>query len=72
MKDKEFLQTEKLTTTEHMVLQYLERGYTNAEIATELNVKLATIKTHVYNIYKKLGVSNRIQAVQKGKEEGIL
>lgn len=72
IKGREFVQTEKLTTTEHMVLQYLERGYTNAEISTELNVKLATVKTHVYNIYKKLGVSNRVQAVQKGKEEGIL
>ena len=72
IKDREFVHTEKLTTTEHMVLQYLERGYTNAEIATELNIKLATVKTHVYNIYKKLGVANRVQAVQKGKEEGIL
>ena len=41
-------------------------------VSKEMNIKLPTVKTHIYNIYKKLGVSTRLQAVQKGKEEGIL
>lgn len=72
LKDEGLFHIEKLTVTEHMVLQYLEHGYTNNDISREMNIKLPTVKTHIYNIYKKLGVSTRLQAVQKGKEEGIL
>lgn len=72
LKDEGLFHIEKLTVTEHMVLQYLEHGYTNNDISKEMNIKLPTVKTHIYNIYKKLGVSTRLQAVQKGKEEGIL
>ena len=63
---------EKLTVTELMVLQYMEKGFSNAEISAKMNVKLPTVKSHIYNIYKKLGVTTRIQAVQKAKESGIL
>ena len=63
---------EKLTVTELMVLQYMEKGFSNAEISRKMNVKLPTVKSHIYNIYKKLGVTTRIQAVQKAKESGIL
>lgn len=63
---------EKLTVTEQMVLQYLEKGYSNARISEIMNIKLPTVKTHIYNIYKKLGVTTRIQAVQKIRELGIL
>ena len=63
---------EKLTVTEQMVLQYLEKGCTNAEVSSNMNIKLPTVKSHIYNIYKKLGVTTRIQAVQKARESGIL
>ena len=63
---------EKLTVTEQMVLQYLEKGCSNAEISRNMNIKLPTVKSHIYNIYKKLGVTARIQAVQKARESGIL
>ena len=63
---------EKLTVTERMILQYLGGGYSNQEIGREMNVKISTVKSHIYSIYKKLGVSSRIQAVQKGREEGLL
>lgn len=69
---KEELHVDKLTLTERMILQYLSSGYRNQEIGQEMNIKVSTVKSHVYSIYKKLGVSNRIQAVQRGREEGIL
>lgn len=63
---------ETLTETEISVLKYIEQGYSNLEAAKELNIELTTVKKHVYNIYKKLEVNNRVQAVQKGKSLGIL
>ena len=38
---------EKLTVTEQMVMQYLEKGYTNAEISQIMNIKLPTVKSHI-------------------------
>ena len=63
---------EKLTVTEQMVLQYMEQGCSTAQISERMNIKLPTVKTHIYNIFKKMGVTTRIQAVQKGKEYGLL
>ena len=58
--------------TELMVLRYLEKGYSNAAIGKNNEHPLSTVKSHIYNIYKKLGVTTRIQAVQKARETGIL
>ena len=63
---------EQLTMMETIILQDINRGLTNAQICEELNLKLPTVKTHIYNLYKKLGVNNRVQAIRRGKEEGIL
>lgn len=63
---------EQLTMMETIILQDINKGLKNAEICTELNLKLPTVKTHISNVYKKLGVNNRVQAILKGKEMGIL
>lgn len=63
---------EKLTMMENIILQDINRGLSNTQICEELNLKLPTVKGHIYNLYKKLGVNNRVQAVLKGKERGIL
>lgn len=63
---------ERLTMMETMVLQELGRGLTNADICQSLNLKMTTVKSHVYSVYKKLGVSSRVQAVLRGKELGII
>ena len=63
---------ERLTMMETMVLQAISRGCSNAQICDELNLKLPTVKTHIYSLYKKLGVSGRVQAVNKGKKLGIV
>lgn len=63
---------ERLTMMETIILQDIGRGLSNTEIARELNLKLSTVKSHIYSLYKKLGVNNRMQAVIKGKELGML
>lgn len=68
----EDVQGERLTMMEMIVLQDIARGLSNTEICEELNLKLSTVKTHVYSLYKKLGVNSRVQAVIKAKEKGIL
>lgn len=63
---------EHLTPTETLVLKYLEKGYSNARISEEMNIRLATVKSHTYNIYRKLEVSNRTQAVQRARNYGLI
>ena len=48
-----------LTAREADVLQLLQEGMTNAEIAHTLSIGLETVRTHARNIYRKLGVSSR-------------
>lgn len=63
---------ERLTMMEMIILQNLARGMSNAEICEELDLKIPTVKGHIYNLFKKLEVKNRGQAVVKGKELGLL
>jgi LuxR family transcriptional regulator, positive regulator of biofilm formation len=51
-----------LTSREKEILVEIASGASNQEIADNLFVSLHTIKTHIYNIYKKIHVSNRLQA----------
>ena len=52
----------RLTRREQQVLQYIEKGCTNQEIAAQLLVEIGTVKNHVHNILEKLNVSNRNEA----------
>ena len=52
-----------LSTREEEVLDLLARGLPNAEIAAELNVSENTVRFHLKNIYEKLNVTNRTEAV---------
>jgi LuxR family maltose regulon positive regulatory protein len=63
---------EPLSEREIEVLQLIAEGMTNPEIATRLFLSLYTVKTHTRNIYGKLGVNNRTQAVTKARVLGIL
>jgi two-component system, NarL family, response regulator LiaR len=50
---------DRLTRRESEVLEQLQAGRTNAQIAHELSIGLETVRTHARNIYRKLGVSSR-------------
>jgi LuxR family transcriptional regulator, positive regulator of biofilm formation len=53
-----------LTPKETETLRLLMRGGSNSRIAGELRVSTHTVKTHLYNLFRKLQVSNRVQAAQ--------
>jgi LuxR family maltose regulon positive regulatory protein len=63
---------EPLSDREKEVLQLIAEGLTNQEVANRLYLSLHTVKVHARNIYGKLGVKNRTQAVAKAKALGIL
>jgi DNA-binding NarL/FixJ family response regulator len=51
-----------LTRREAEILELVSKGYSNAQLATMLWVTEQTVKFHLSNIYRKLGVANRTQA----------
>jgi DNA-binding NarL/FixJ family response regulator len=63
---------EQLTTRELEVFRLMARGLSNAEIATQLVVTEATVKTHVAAILAKLELRNRAQVVVLAYESGIV
>jgi len=54
-----------LTARENEILDQLAKGLRNKEIAEQLFVSVNTIRTHIYNIYEKLHVNSRIEALNK-------
>jgi LuxR family maltose regulon positive regulatory protein len=63
---------EPLSAREIEVLELIEQGLTNQEIASRLHLSLSTVKGHTSSIYGKLTVHNRTQAVARARELGIL
>lgn len=63
---------EVLSARESEVLCQLAKGLTNPEIAENLCISLATVKTHIINIFGKLGVSSRLAAVEEAKRRKII
>jgi ATP/maltotriose-dependent transcriptional regulator MalT len=61
-----------ITARELEILTLVARGFSNREIATQLFVSENTVKTHCARTFDKLGAARRTQAVQRGKELGLL
>jgi LuxR family maltose regulon positive regulatory protein len=63
---------EPLSDRELEVLRLLASGLSNPEIANELYIAVSTIRTHCKNIYGKLGVNRRWDAVHRAQELGLI
>ncbi len=65
-----FSEKYKVTSRETEIIRFINQGYSNQEIADNLVISLSTVKKHIYNIFDKVGVSNRSQlsAVLHGME----
>lgn len=63
---------EPLSKREIEVLQWIEAGLTNQEIAARLVIAPSTVKTHINNIYAKLGTQSRTQAVRRARDLRLL
>ena len=61
-----------LTEKEVEVLAHLSRGLTNAAMARELFVSVNTVKTHLKNIFSKLDVTNRTEAVRAARRRDLV
>lgn len=66
--DENQMESLGMSKRELEVLQLMAKGYSNGEIASQLFVSLNTVKTHVSNIFIKLEVGRRTQAVEKAKQ----
>jgi DNA-binding NarL/FixJ family response regulator len=61
-----------LTAREQQVLELLAAGLDNREIARQLGITYATVRTHVRNLLEKIGVHSRLEAVARAAEEGLV
>ena len=63
---------EPLSERELEVLRYMAEGLSNPEIARRLYLSPNTLKAHAENIFTKMDVHNRLQAVNMGKDLGLI
>jgi len=61
----------ELTEREQEVLTLIARGHGNNEISSELFLSLKTLQNHVSNVFRKLQVADRAQAVIRAREAGL-
>ena len=62
----------ELSKRELEILGLLAQGHSNQEIAAKLFVSLSTVKTHIQNLFEKLDVKRRTQAVEKAKRLNLI
>jgi DNA-binding NarL/FixJ family response regulator len=63
---------EELSVRELEVLCLMAKGAANKEISAELNIAQSTVKTHITNIFQKLGVNDRTEAVTQALKKGLI
>jgi two-component system response regulator NreC len=65
------LETEPLTSREIEVLRYIVRGFTNRQIAGDLNISVRTVETHRSNLMEKLNLHSRVDLVRYAAEHHL-
>src|SRR6266487_3356126 len=63
--DKNAIPVEALSNRENEILQLLSKGLLYKEIADQLSISVSTVRQHIHNIYEKLHVQNRTEAINK-------
>lgn len=63
---------EPLTTREEEILRLIVQGYTNKQVAEELNISIRTVEGHRANLTDKLGLRNRVDLLRFAKENHII
>ena len=61
-----------LSEREHQVLELIAAGATNPQIGQALHLSRHTVKEHTSSLYRRLGVANRVQAVRRAQQLGLL
>jgi len=61
-----------LTRREQQLVELISRGLTNKEIAVELGLSEQTVKNHIHRVIRKVGVSDRLEAVEMCRTQGFL
>lgn len=65
-------ETHNLTPREVDLLEQLSRGLSYQQVADNLFVSIATVRTHIENVYRKLQVHNKTAAVEQARKKGII
>ncbi len=61
-----------LTDREADILRLVAKGFSNKAVARELGITISTVKTHLHNVFRKLGVEDRAHVIIKAIKEGII
>jgi two-component system nitrate/nitrite response regulator NarL len=72
LRARELGERNTLTVRELEVLRLIAEGLTSPQIAAQLQIRPSTVKTHVQNLFEKLGVSDRAAAVAMGMRRGLV
>ena len=70
--DKSLVSQLQISRRELEILGLLAQGHSNQEIAAKLFVSLSTVKTHIQNLFEKMEVKRRLQAVEKAKRLNLI
>ncbi len=70
--DKPWREQLRLTRRQRQIISLLARGQSNKEIASELGISVDAVKHHLTRLYRKLGVSSRVQALLYGLRQDEL
>lgn len=66
---EDFLKKYEITKREHEIIEYLMEGYSYKKIAEVCFISYHTVKVHIYNLYRKLEVSGKVELINKVKKQ---